>query len=144
MVVFFEGVDKSGKTTLKDRFNKFTNYKHLVFDRGPLSSLVYDKIYKRSQSQRDAYGMLFGLYDRKVKCLVVLCEASNDDIRKRLNNVNEKLDEYIEDINKVKSKFEEQAMLLKDIEMIDYIILDTSEYSIDQCVGMIVDKIARM
>jgi thymidylate kinase len=47
LVIFFEGVDCVGKTTIMQAFNKITNYKYLCFDRGVVSYLAYADIYKR-------------------------------------------------------------------------------------------------
>ena len=42
--IFFEGVDKVGKTTLLQATNKATNYKHFCIDRCLGSAFVYDLI----------------------------------------------------------------------------------------------------
>ena len=47
MLIIFEGMDKTGKTSLINEFNKRTNFKHIVLDRGAISSYVYDAIYER-------------------------------------------------------------------------------------------------
>jgi hypothetical protein len=47
MMIFFEGVDMVGKTSLMKKFNLFTNYKYLTIDRGPLSYYVYSLIFER-------------------------------------------------------------------------------------------------
>lgn len=47
MQVFFEGIDRVGKSTIQKLFNKKTNYEYLTFDRGILSYLAYGFMNKR-------------------------------------------------------------------------------------------------
>jgi len=45
--VFFEGVDKVGKTTLKRRFSEEFTQEFAAFDRSIVSNIVYDAIFNR-------------------------------------------------------------------------------------------------
>lgn len=47
MLVFVEGIDKTGKDTLIKYINELTNYEHCVMSRGPLSTAVYAKKFNR-------------------------------------------------------------------------------------------------
>lgn len=47
MLVFVEGIDKTGKDTLVRYINELTNYKHCVMTRGPLSAAVYAEKFER-------------------------------------------------------------------------------------------------
>lgn len=51
MFIIFEGADKTGKSTLIKRLNEATDYKHWVLDRGIISSIVYNDIYKRKMKR---------------------------------------------------------------------------------------------
>jgi hypothetical protein len=46
-MIFFEGVDKSGKDLVMQYFNKLTDYKYTCVSRGPLSAVVYANRYQR-------------------------------------------------------------------------------------------------
>jgi len=41
LTIIFEGVDKSGKSTLMKAFNKISNFKHVCIDRAYVSHIVY-------------------------------------------------------------------------------------------------------
>lgn len=47
MLIFVEGIDKTGKDTLVRYINELTNYKHCVLTRGPISSVVYAEKFNR-------------------------------------------------------------------------------------------------
>lgn len=47
MLIFVEGIDKTGKDTVVRYINELTNYEHCVMSRGPLSSAVYAKKFNR-------------------------------------------------------------------------------------------------
>jgi len=45
--IFFEGIDKVGKTTLKRRFSEELTQEFAVFDRSIVSNIVYDEVFNR-------------------------------------------------------------------------------------------------
>lgn len=47
MLIFVEGIDKTGKDTLVRYINELTNYKYCVMTRGPLSAAVYAEKFER-------------------------------------------------------------------------------------------------
>lgn len=55
-LLIFEGLDKSGKTTLKNKILEITN-QHICWDRGPASQWVYGQLYKKKDtpSAEDLY-----------------------------------------------------------------------------------------
>jgi thymidylate kinase len=53
MIVILEGLDKTGKTTVKLELEKQTKYKHMVVDRLWMSYLSYAKLNKRRISIDD-------------------------------------------------------------------------------------------
>ncbi len=64
MMIFFEGVDRCGKTTLMKKFNKITKFKYLTIDRGPLSYYVYSQVFQRERSL--TYPELYSILARSV------------------------------------------------------------------------------
>ena len=54
--VLFEGVDCSGKSTLRAQFEKFTRYKYVTMDRGHISVFVYgtERFRTAVKAMRDA------------------------------------------------------------------------------------------
>lgn len=88
MWLIFEGLDKSGKTTLEWSFLKATNYKHNIIDRGPVGYLVFDKVFGRSTKLGDQE---FIKQARKVSksknFFVVYCRTDKDVAEERLKQI---------------------------------------------------------
>lgn len=132
MLVIFEGMDKTGKTTLVKEFNEITGYKHIVIDRGPVSSYVYDDIYKRGC--RDSYEG-FERAICSIKHLVVLCIASKSTIHRRLVEAGEFLPkEQIEagGVPHIQKKFIEESFKSN----MNVVTINTDE-SIEYCLDII-------
>lgn len=138
ILIVFEGVDKSGKTTLKDEFNKTTNFKYVVLDRLTTSSKVYNKAFGRDRNKY--YEDVRKAFARSFNVLEVLCICSTDEIKKRLDEANEKLPDELKDIIHVQSDF-----LIEVIKSDGFnnMIIDTTR-NIDECVKDIVDKVREM
>lgn len=137
MWIIFEGLDKVGKTTLEWALLKRTNFKHIVIDRGPIGYLVFDKIFKREETNSEQDFIQKAKDIMKTKdFLIVYCEASYDIVLKRLKEHNEICPyNYIEAqkiyLNNIR-KFYDKEMTLE---------LDTSFLSIDECIDLIIKKI---
>ena len=130
-IVIFEGVDKSGKSTLLKKFNELTNYKYWVLDRGFVSSLVYDELFNRGN--REEYLKLAKKMCKEFNVYIVYCYASYFDIQKRLQEANETLPHELEDILDVGDTFEYYLMKTH----CNKLYLNTSTESIDECVKSI-------
>jgi len=48
--IFFEGIDRVGKTSVMKEFNKITKFQHLCFDRGPMSYAVYGELNSKDRT----------------------------------------------------------------------------------------------
>ena len=84
-IIFFEGIDRCGKTTAMKHFNERTNYRLMCFDRGPISYYAYAKIYKREFYNWDSF-----LKYNSHKILIVYITAENVAIKKRIKDTNHK------------------------------------------------------
>lgn len=90
MWVIFEGLDKAGKTTLEWEFLKATNFKHVVIDRGPISYMIFDKLFNRETKPGNQVFIKQAREVNKSKdFIVVYCYASEDVVAKRLKEHNE-------------------------------------------------------
>ena len=138
ILVIFEGVDKSGKTTLKDEFNKRTNFKYVVLDRLTTSSKIYNEFFERDRLEY--YENFEDVVRESFNVLVVLCECDTSLIVERLAKANEKLPRQLENIDEVKKRFEE--VLERSYE--NYTVIDTSKTSIKECVESIIAIVNRM
>lgn len=135
LIIIFEGVDKSGKTTLKDLFNKITNFKYVVFDRFTTSSKVYNYMFNRD---------FYEYYDKVEKTLIenfeviiFYCTCSGKTINYRLAKANESLPEELDDIFNVKRRFMIELEKTNNSSSVHLKVLDTGIIgkTIDDCVN---------
>lgn len=133
MLIFFEGVDKTGKTTLVKEVLKKTNYKHVVYDRGVISQIVYDFVFDRDPDPAIKEALT---YLKKANAIIFLCEAENELIEKRLNDENETLPKELSDISKIKKYFK-AAVIFSGIK---YKVIKTDK-PLDETVEEILDNI---
>ena len=135
MLIIFEGMDKTGKTSLINEFNKRTNFKHIVLDRGAISSYVYDAIYERGN--REKYDFFVDMV-KKVPHIVFLCIAKDSTIMKRLECANEKLPEKQKEIGieRIKDLFLEETA----ISGLNFMLINT-EYDFNETVDSLVNFI---
>ena len=116
MLIFVEGIDKTGKDTLVRYINELTNYKHCVLTRGPLSTTAYAYKYKRNDYDDS--------YIRTVRhSLIVFLTASIEDLNIRFKLTNEP------EINKDEDKklFDATAKALRQRYGLKILNFDTSK-----------------
>ena len=83
-IIIFEGIDCAGKTTLKKEFEIATNFEHVCVDRFFLTSIIYNKVFKRHVSQeqeleRQLWKFLFMFHP-----LVVILQPQFEIVLKRI------------------------------------------------------------
>lgn len=144
-VVIFEGVDKSGKSTLVAEFNKATNYKYLVLDRFLISSLVYDEAFERDGSRYyEELCRAFGKLD-DVAFIVVLCECSVEDNRRRLFEAGEYLPSKLGNVGQMMDSFKSQVRRRCKLNaggfVSDYLVVNTSEMPVNFIVQLVKDEV---
>lgn len=83
MLIFVEGIDKTGKDTIVRYINELTNYKYCVLTRGPLSTTAYAKKFNRTDYD-ESY-----IKDIAKHSLVVLLSANKKDLDVRFKLTNE-------------------------------------------------------
>lgn len=137
ILIIFEGVDKSGKTTLINAFNKATNFKYVVLDRLTTSSKVYNDLFKRDN--REYYESFENAIKKNFNVFVILCECNNEIIERRLIDNNEKLPKELIEISKVKESFYNEVY--ESFER--YTIINT-ENDINECLRLIIRAINDM
>ena len=138
ILIIFEGADKTGKTTIRDRFNKKTNFGYVVLDRLTTSSKIYNEFFGR-----DRLGYYKTIEDAMIKAfnvLVVLCECDTEIILERLRNANEELPEQLRNVDEVKKAFREEV----ERSFINYVVIDTTNKEIDECVDSIITRVMEM
>ena len=138
ILIIFEVADKTGKTTIRDRFNKKTNFGYVVLDRLTTSSKIYNEFFGR-----DRLGYYKTIEDAMIKAfnvLVVLCECDTEIILERLRNANEELPDQLKNIDEVKKAFREEV----ERSFINYVVIDTTNKEIDECVDSIITRVMEM
>lgn len=134
IIIIFEGVDKSGKSTLIEKLNKRIDFGIIVLDRFTTSSKVYDEMFARNG--RNYFVEIEQSFKQVYEPLVVLCVAPADVIQKRLDLYTEYLPRQLSDINKVQNAY------YKEIESFENrLILNTHILSPEECVEIILEKI---
>lgn len=83
-MVIFEGLDKTGKSSLKKDFEVISNFKYICFDRGFLSSLAYSYRYHREQNLDPIF-----YSNLQIPIILVYCTASDPTIKERLKKADE-------------------------------------------------------
>lgn len=141
MWVIFEGLDKTGKTTLQWDFMKATNFKHVTIDRGPMGYMSYDKILDRSTKagDREFIDMARKVVNKKTGFIVVLCEAPEDVVMKRLEEHNEEPLACNYSYKQCQTIYRKNV--LRYYDQYKVIILDTSKLSREECVEAIIKKL---
>lgn len=137
MWVVFEGLDKTGKTTLEWEFLKATNFKHMVVDRGPMGYMTFDKLFGRTTKLGDRD---FIHYARKITksddYMIVYCVVDTKTAQERLKAHNETCPYDYDEARKLYTnnvrRFYNKDKVLE---------LNTASHSIDECVKLIVEKL---
>jgi len=133
------GIDKAGKTTLINAFMEATNYEHYVIDRSPDTYNFFNIIRKRVKDpmQVDRY-FEFNKKIKNVLDLAILIYADPKDIEERFI-------EHDEPPLVGEHSVREHMTLLEDhFNIANYnntLKLNTSFYSIDECVKIIKEKL---
>ncbi len=94
-MVFFEGVDNSGKTSIKEAFGKLCNQHHLLLDRGTISLKAYDKRYGRNIYSNELENEL----SDKENVIIVYCFADIEDLEYRCMKTGHEPVDYKKDIS---------------------------------------------
>lgn len=89
--VVFEGPDRVGKTTLKENFEKITNFKYVTIDRGLLTGMVYTEKFDRSPVTYDL--------EQYKNVIIVLLTADTSEIYRRCIATHEEVYDINSDIN---------------------------------------------
>lgn len=116
MLIFVEGIDKTGKDTVVKYINEMTNYRHCVLTRGPLSTTAYARKFNRTDYDES--------YIKSIKddSLIILLTANIEDLDIRFKLTNEpEIDK-----NKDTELFKKTARYLQDKYDLNIIEINTS------------------
>jgi len=135
--IFFEGVDKSGKTTLMQKFNEKTDFRHMCFDRGLVSYCAYNDIFKRGFQVTDASDELSELIVSMMEnSIFVYAKAQKHIIESRVSLS----DHPMYDIDLHQKSFDEMISdLIKNGSHV--ITVRTDLEPVEGCVNYLIEKI---
>lgn len=138
--LFFEGVDKVGKTTLLRAVDKATNYQHFCVDRCLGSAFVYDLITKR----RNRFEQLANIEKefasiKSIPIITILLTCNRIALIDRIKKGDDFSSERIKFLGKaIKAYNQYRKITLLPIE-----IVDTTNKSVDDTVNEIINKIKK-
>lgn len=138
--IFFEGVDKVGKTTLLRAFNKASNYKHFCVDRCLGSAFVYDLITGRRNRFKELSEIERELASFKsTPIITVLLTCDKEVIIERIKKEDERPQKRIEFLEEALNAYKKYQKFTR----IPLEIVDTTNKSIDDTVKEILVIISK-
>ena len=108
-ILFIDGIDRTGKSTLRESLVKTSGGKYYVSDRSPISQIVYSQIYNRKIDEHFFYDFLRKLSymnDNKVYNAIIYLYAPIEILEQRYKDTNE-TDLDIKDYKKHIETFDE-------------------------------------
>ena len=82
-IIFFSGLDRTGKTTTRKQFAVQTNQKYITFDRSPIDNLVYDEAFRRKQVSEFGRREFYEKFKRLGDVYIVHMTLDFEEVNKR-------------------------------------------------------------
>jgi len=123
-IVILDGVDKTGKDTIKDCLVKQSNGKILVIVRSFISQIVYSRIYKRNINESFFIEKMKNLYNDGNYTFFYLT-ARKDELIERFKKNNEQdldikhIDSHFKVFNDVLNKMDNSGIYINHIDTTD-------------------------
>lgn len=139
IILAFEGVDKSGKTTLLREINEHTDYYYLCIDRFTGSAWVYDKLFnrrERTSQLKQGEKELSALPDVLIVNILLTC--GYPELKRRIGLQEKKNQKQIEQLKEATSLYEEYREKITHFPTIE---VDTTNKSIKETVEEILQKV---
>lgn len=138
-IVVFEGCDCSGKTTLRQAYDKKTNFHSLVIDRMYVSSFIYNEVRDRHADLKKELENEFHRFINEFNPLFVIRHPSLEIIKRRFTKRGDWLikHEELEKIYKLYSRFAEGMQFHEN-----FLILD-DDREIDEHIDEIIKALKR-
>ena len=134
MIICFEGVDKTGKSTLHKAFDKLMNYRYLTVDRLYATYLAYSIRYDRPVE-------LAMITEENIEgCIIIYVDCDNREISRRIQLENEPPI----DIEKDKACFDIALNILSHSYGAEIIRVDTTLSPVEECALYIRDTIKEL
>ena len=131
-LVFMEGIDKVGKTTLIPGVREGTGFRHVIVDRGPISNMAYTAKFHRSTDiywDNNDLMVNIGPYSA-----LVIVDASNEDVLQRIKEAGDPVIDPEKDRRLFESVFERCQPDIRDVPVLR---VNTSAMSQERAVNKI-------
>lgn len=88
-VIILEGCDRSGKDSMQIAIDKYTKYKHMCIDRGPVGFCAYKEIFNKSDEQA-SYEELINIEQglKNIPHLMIYIHCDEKEIERRCDETN--------------------------------------------------------
>ena len=136
-IIHIDGVDKTGKDTVRDTLVKKSNGNYLIYVRSFISQIAYSRLYDRKIDENFFFNRMKSDFLKGAKFFVLTCNIN--EATKRFKKHNEK-DIQISDFETHLKMFYEVISDAKKLG-IEITIIDTSKISIDNTVENIEKEI---
>lgn len=140
MRIYIEGLDRTGKTTLKKELSKETNYEHVILDRGPISNIAYDYLFGRKTPEDN---LEYEAKESFLNPLIIILYASEEEIFRRMKSTKTENDEFHKDFD-WKKNIEAFEFAEKITEFRNILWIDTTNISIEEEIKIIKDYIEKI
>lgn len=131
LIIFIEGQDRCGKTSIIKHVFKGLRKIHNVIDRGPMSNLVYSTMFKREDVDLDSY--LYFLKDERI--LTFYLDTHIDIIKQRTIDSND-YKVPLSEIEDHKLAWDKEAVKIVDYK--NFFIVDNSNLTIEETASFII------
>lgn len=128
-IIHVDGIDKTGKSTLRAYMTRQTNGRYSVYDRSHISQIVYNRLFNRNMNETFYWDKMARDYLSGEKFVYLYCD--NSVIVSRIALTNEK-DITVYDIQKHKEMFECVVKEAIEIYNINVIQINVSNKTVDE------------
>lgn len=138
--IVIDGLDKTGKSTIRDLIIKKTNGKVLVIVRAELSQIIYSRINNRNINEQYFLNNIYVNQIDQGWCYFLL--TASDEVIKERCRLNDEQDITVDDVEQHKKEFEKLIAELDwsiNVNIIDTSV-DTPEQSADKILKILKEK----
>jgi len=141
LTIIFEGVDKSGKTSLMKEFNKVSNFKHVCIDRAYISHYIYGIDRNSEVDNLVRLSVLMNTMNNIPGLVIVYVEASEECIDLRCLQSNEPKFNIRADLERFSTVIDATKMLCPEVPIIT---INTSLHHVETCASSLLETITRI
>lgn len=131
-IVILCGVDRSGKDSAQNAIDKYTKYKHIVIDRGPVGFMTYCEIFDKDAKLFEQYQKMETWFATNPNVIILYIEASTEELIRRCKETDHEILDF-DYHKKIYRKYIEKTPL-------PVIKVDTTERHIDDIVKDLIEK----